>query len=401
MKTVITLQKLTHQGDQQIALDFSFNEAVKDYAKRFPGVKWTQTHKCFYVAYSPKNLHELFNYLQTGGYFVDYSAFKGNTRPKAEVSKIEKPEGKQLYRDLSPELKQLLKDFSNYLRGKRLSQSTVSGYGHFILRFLAQANPKDPKQWNLRSIEFFMEQVMAKEAYSISSHRLCVSALKHFTVFCRINGFDASSFERPKKSRLLPTVLSKEEVIDLIQVTKNLKHRTVLGLLYSGGLRIGELLRLQPKDLDIDRSQIHIKKSKGRKDRTVMMSEVIKPLLHNYILSYKPKTHFVEGHNGAQYSASSVRQFLRKACKEAGISKDVTPHTLRHSYATHMLENGVDVRYIQELLGHSKPETTMIYTHVAQKTLMQIRNPLDVAVEAITKNAKNDQKVLLSRNIKG
>ncbi len=401
MKTVITLQKLSHQGAAQIALDFTYNEAVKDYVKRFPGVKWTQTHKCFYVANSTETLHGLFNYLQSGGYFVDYSAFKGKTTPKAEQKKLIKPDGKLFYRDLNPELKQLLKDFANYLRGKRLSQSTVSSYGHFILRFLAQVNPKAPKQWNLRTIETFMEQVMAKEAYSISSHRLCVSALKHFTAFCRIDGFDASSFERPKKSRLLPTVLSKEEVIDLIQTAKNLKHRAILGLLYSGGLRIGELLRLQPKDLDIDRSQIHIKNSKGRKDRTVMMSEVIKPLLLNYIHTYKPKTYFVEGQGGEQYSASSVRQFLRKTCKEAGIRKNVTPHTLRHSYATHMLENGVDVRYIQELLGHSKPETTMIYTHVAQKHLMQIRNPLDVAVEAITKNAKNDQKVLLSRNIKG
>lgn len=401
MKTVITLQKLDHQGELQIKLEFAYNVAVKEFVKRFLGVKWSQTHTCFYVPYSAKTLHDLFSYLQTGGYYVDYSAFKAVSKPKMATPKIERPDGKQLYRELSPELKQLLKDFTTYLHGKRMSQSTVSSYGHFILRFLAQVNPKNPNLWNLRTIQQFMEQVMAKEAYSISSHRLCVSALKHFTAFCRIDGFDASSFERPKKSKLLPTVLSKEEVIDLIQATKNLKHRAIIGLLYSGGLRIGELLQLQPKDLDIDRSQIHIKNSKGRKDRTVMMSEVIKPLLHNYILSYKPKTFFVEGQNGVQYSASSVRQFLKKACKEAGIRKDVTPHTLRHSYATHMLENGVDLRYIQELLGHSKPETTMIYTHVAQKDLMQIRNPLDVAVEAITKNANTEQKVLLSRNIKG
>ena len=401
MKTVITLQKLDHQGELQIKLEFAYNVAVKEFVKRFLGVKWSQTHTCFYVPYSAKTLHDLFSYLQTGGYYVDYSAFKAVSKPKMATPKIERPDGKQLYRELSPELKQLLKDFTTYLHGKRMSQSTVSSYGHFILRFLAQVNPKNPNLWNLRTIQQFMEQVMAKEAYSISSHRLCVSALKHFTTFCRIDGFDASSFERPKKSKLLPTVLSKEEVIDLIQATKNLKHRAIIGLLYSGGLRIGELLQLQPKDLDIDRSQIHIKNSKGRKDRTVMMSEVIKPLLHNYILSYKPKTFFVEGQNGVQYSASSVRQFLKKACKEAGIRKDVTPHTLRHSYATHMLENGVDLRYIQELLGHSKPETTMIYTHVAQKDLMQIRNPLDVAVEAITKNANTEQKVLLSRNIKG
>jgi len=400
MKTVITLDKFEHRGGTQIGIRFAYDGAVKNFVKGFRDVKWTQTHKCFYVGHSQNTLSRLFNYLKDGGYYVDYDAFRNAPKPKRAKQHRARPNAKMLYQELPPDLKDLLKGYAKYLRGKRLSQSTVSSYGHFVLRFLALSKHMAPNSWNKRTIETFMEEVMAKEDYSISSHRQCVSALKHFTQYCNMASFDASDFERPKKSKLLPTVLSREEIIDLIQATKNLKHRAIIGLLYSGGLRIGELLRLQLKDIDIDRSQIHIKNSKGRKDRTVAMSEVVKPLLFNYIHTYKPKHYFVEGQAGRQYNGSSVRNFLRKACKAAGITKAVTPHTLRHSYATHMLENGVDVRHIQELLGHSKPETTMIYTHVAQKDLMQIRNPLDVAVEHITKTAKGEQKVLLSRNIK-
>ena len=186
----------------------------------------------------------------------------------------------------------------------------------------------------------------------------------------------------------------------MLRATQNLKHRAVIGLLYSGGLRIGELLQLKLNALDFDRGILNIRQGKGRKDRTVSMSEVIKPLLLNYIHTYKPKVYFIEGRDGSTYSATSVRQFLKKSCKAAGITKDVTPHSLRHSYATHMLENGVDIRYIQELLGHAKPETTMLYTHVAQKDLTQISNPLDVLVKQLTENAKGNKKVLLSGNRK-
>lgn len=398
MNPTIILKPFEHCGSTQIGICFSYNEAIKKHVKGFPNVKWSQTNKCFYVNYSRQTLHTLFIYLRDANYYIDYSAFKRVKPAKPVKQVVVRPDGTELYQGLDANLKELLRGYAGYLHGKRLSTSTVNTYRHFILRFLSFARAIAPGLWNQALIERFMEQVMAKEAYSISSHRQCVSALKHFTAYCQLEAFDASDFVRPKKTRILPIVLSKEEVIDLIQVTKNLKHRAIIGLLYSGGLRIGELLRLQLRDLDFDRSQIHIKRSKGRKDRTVMMGEVIKPLLVNYLTTYRPEHFFVEGQRGQEYSGSSVRNFLKKACKAARIDKAVTPHTLRHSYATHMLENGVDVRYIQELLGHSKPETTMIYTHVAKKDLMRIENPLDVTIKELTKSGKGEQKVLLSRN---
>lgn len=399
MKPIITLKLLQHKGKSQIAIGFIFNNETKSYIKKFDGVLWSVSHSTYYVAHSKQTLHLLFSYLKKGGYYIDYSALKYIKKENTIcTTKVKPPNKVLLYQELNKTQKNILKEYVTYLRGKRLSESTISSYGYFMLRYLNHHKDLEKTNWNTRSIETFMEQIITKEYYSISSHRQCVSAFKHFTTFCNIENFDASNFKRPKKSNFLPTVLSKESIIDLMQVTKNLKHRTIIGLLYSGGLRIGELLSLKITNLDIDRSQIYVKQGKGRKDRVVVMSEVIKPLLMNYINTYKPSILVIEGRDGGMYSASSIRAFLKQSCKLAGITKAVTPHSLRHSYATHMLENGIDLRYIQELLGHVKPETTMIYTHVAQKSIMQIRNPLDVMVEELQLKNKDNKKVRISRN---
>lgn len=397
MTITITLRFFEHNRAKQVGIGFKYDDGVKTYVKQFEGVRWSATHKTFYIGYSKALLHELFEYLRAGGYYVDYSALKGNANSKAINKAKPKPPNKyDLHKALTKEQRADLKGFIDYLKGKRLSEQTVSVYGYFILRFLYYSRDLAKETLETKHITLFMSDVIAKECYSISSHRQSVSAFKYLTAFYGLPEFDASNFERPKKSKYLPTVLSETDIIRLIQATKNLKHRVIIGLLYSGGLRIGELLGLKLADLDFERNQLFVRQGKGRKDRVVTMSTVIKPMLHNYITTYKPKLFVVEGRDDNAYSAASVRQFLKRSCKLAGIKKTVTPHTLRHSYATHMLENGVDLRYIQELLGHAKPETTMVYTHVAKKHLMQIQNPLDVAVAHVTKSVKSNKKVLLS-----
>ncbi len=397
MKLIITLKPLWHHNKQQIAIGFGYHDTIRKYIKQFEGVLWSNTHKTFYVNYSQEMLHKLFRFLQHGGYFVDYSSmsYLKNT-PKKKTIKIKPPHKVILYRELPKSHKDLLKDYVNNLKGKRLSESTITIYSYFILRFLNYVKDVNKNQWETRHIDLFMENVIAKEAYSISTHRQSISALKYFTNLCKLPLFDASDYERPKKSKHLPIVLSNEAIIDLIRVTKNLKHRVIIALLYSCGFRIGELLQLKLPDIDIARSQIRVLKGKGRKDRVVSMSEVIKPLLINYINTYQPTNYLIEGRDGNAYSAVSVRYFLKQSCKLAGINQKVTPHNLRHCYATHMLENGVDLRYIQELLGHAKPETTMVYTHVAKKDIMQIPNPLDVAIKGYMESDKSNKKVLLS-----
>lgn len=399
MKPTITLLPLFHKNKDQIAIYFLYNDAIKADIKKFTGVSWSQSHKSFYVLYTKTILHTLFKYLSKKGYYVDYSKLQ---KPKP-ISVIEEKKEQvvhsklDMYKALPPTHKHILNAYVSYLKGMRLSAQTIKTYGYFVLRFLYEFKDTDKTQWHTSHLDLFMSNVMAKERYSISSHRQCVSAFKYLTTYCNIEAFDASNYRRPKKDKKLPNILSKEAVIRLIQVTKNLKHRVVIGLLYSSGFRIGELLQLKPEDLDFERQQIRIRKGKGRKDRMVGMAEVLKPMLLNYMATYQPKYYFIEGRDGGVYSASSVRKFLKQSCELAQIKPGISPHVLRHSYATHMLENGVDLRYIQTLLGHAKPETTMIYTHVAQEHLMEISNPLDLTIRGLKANANSDQKVSISR----
>jgi len=396
----ITLSKLHHNNDNQIAIGFEYNKETKAIVKAVEGVKWSQTHKTFYVLYSKNTIYTLFNYFRSHGYYVNYSQFRKPTENTYKPVKKIKPSHSmaEMFASLPLNFKELLKGYTGFLKGKRLSQSTVRTYGYFVLRFMDYYKPKEIEFIQKKDIDHFFEIVLAGENFSISSHRQCVSALKYFISFCDLPELDAEDLNRPKKSKKLPVVLSKEEIIDLIQVTKNLKHRAIIGLLYSCGLRIGELLNLKINALDFDRNLLRVNQGKGRKDRSVVMSEVLKPLIFNYLNTYKPQVFVIEGRNGGPYSATSIRQFLKKSCGYAGIKKQVTPHVLRHSYATHLMENGVDLRHIQMLLGHAKPETTMIYTHVAHRDLMQISSPLDTVVKSITKSQKNNTEVLLSRN---
>jgi len=159
--------------------------------------------------------------------------------------------------------------------------------------------------------------------------------------------------------------------------------------LYSSGLRIGELLKLELKDLDFERQMLRVSMGKGRKDRYVPIAKSIVPMLHNYLTTYTPQQYLIENDSKhIPYAATSVRSFLKRSVERAGIQKVITPHTLRHSYATHLLESGTDIRYIQALLGHSKPETTMVYTHVQSDAIKKINNPLDLIVAQY----KNSQK---------
>lgn len=299
-------------------------------------------------------------------------------------------------RRLTPSQRKLLNGFYLYLKGKRYSMSTVKTYSYLVADLISYYHNRAAGELSNRDVEIFIEQIFISRRISISTQRQFISALKLFKVYypeCQIESLELT---RPKRSKKLPIVLSKEEVIDLIRYTKNLKHRAIVALIYSCGLRVAELVSLELRHIDIDRRQLIIKNAKGRKDRNVILAEGFLPLLQNYIMTYRPQRYFVEGQKGGQYSAVSIRAFLKRSCTWAGITKRVTPHTLRHSYATHLLENGIDIRYIQELLGHSRPETTMIYTRVSKKDLLQIESPLDTALKDMMLTDKGDKKLFIS-----
>ncbi len=182
---------------------------------------------------------------------------------------------------------------------------------------------------------------------------------------------------RPKRPNKLPDILSMSEIQKLFSQIKNLKHHCLLILTYSGGLRRSETINLRTKDIDFERNQILIRSGKGNKDRVTLLSENLKKELYKYIEEYNPKKYLFEGATGGKYSFASFSKVLKKAVLKSEIQKNITIHSLRHSFATHLLEQGTDIRYIQKLLGHKNIKTTLLYTHVAKKEIRKIKSPLD------------------------
>ncbi|WP_299522316.1 tyrosine-type recombinase/integrase [uncultured Lutibacter sp.] len=382
MKPTLLLKKVLHRNKLRLLLVFPYNEPIISKIRKIDGYLWSQTLKGWYTDYTSKNIDFIKQTLKNDVLFkLDDSVYNKGLKIKTE----RKP------REISEENKVIIRAYVKYLKGKCYSESTVKTYFTFVADFIDYIKDTPLNTLTNRIVEQFIEDVFIPRKYSISTHRQFISAIKLFKAFYPECKIEEIALKRPKKSRLLPTVLSKEEVIDLLRYTKNLKHRAVLAMIYSAGLRISELLHLELKHIDVDRRQLTVKNSKGRKDRNIILAQSFIPLMQNYLMSYNPKTYFVEGKPFQQYSAESIRAFLHRSSKIARITKRVTPHTLRHSYATHLLENGIDLRYIQELLGHAKPETTMIYTHVSKKDLLKIESPLDLAVKSMYENntAKN------------
>jgi integrase/recombinase XerD len=217
-----------------------------------------------------------------------------------------------------------------------------------------------------------------KSGLSSSYQNQIVNSIKLYFKTCRDTKIEVEKIHRPKRAKVLPNVLSKEEVKKILDAHSNLKHKAMLSMIYSCGLRRSELLNLKFSDIDSKRNIVIIRQSKGKKDRITPLSAKILDLLRRYYKEYSPKTYLFEGQEkNTQYSARSLEEVLKKSVKLASINKPVTLHWLRHSYATHLLESGTDLRYIQELLGHNSSKTTEIYTHVSTKNIQQIKSPFD------------------------
>jgi len=383
-QTVITLKLKYHNKAEQILICFKYDEDIIELVRTIPGRRWSQSLRCWYVKRSENILKTIKKTL---------SNYTINDTELANTPFLDVTHNTTL---LTQEQQLIIHNFLKYLEGKRYSKSTIETYTYLVADFMAYYHKSPIEELTNKAIELYIEDVYIKRKYSISKQRQLISALKIFKSFYPNIPYESLELVRPKKDKFLPTVLSKDEVIELIRVTKNLKHRTVIAMIYSCGFRISELINLELRDIDINRRQILVKNSKGRKDRYVIIAESFLPLLHNYISTYMPVRYFVEGQNNHKYSPESIRKFLKKSCRLANIHKRVTPHTLRHSYATHLLEDGIDLRYIQELLGHSRPETTMIYTHVAKKDLLAIKSPLDMAVKQYLNSGNQTPKPAIS-----
>jgi len=379
----IQIGHITTDDKSYITVAFRYNKDFLVRIRKIPTAKWSRTIRAWLIEDDSNHLDQ-----------IRQRFFK---LALIDDSRYYRKKGK-IQLNFNEDKKRLLNGFYRYLKGKRYSSSTIRTYVFSVADFIAFYESRSLSELQNRNVEIFIEQIYIKRKYSVSTQRQFISALKLFIQFDPSTQIDSLELVRPKKSKKLPHVLSQQDVITLIARCKNLKHRTIIAMLYSSGFRISELLQLKLKHINLERRQIFIQDSKGRKDRYVPLAESIIPLLQNYILTYQPQFYVIEGQPGMPYSSSSVRKFLKKYALQNNIKARVTPHVLRHSYATHLIENGVGIRHIQSLLGHAKPETTMIYTHIARKDLLDIKSPLDQAIEALQKSNKPEQNFQLSGN---
>ncbi|MFH1503243.1 MAG: site-specific tyrosine recombinase/integron integrase [Candidatus Diapherotrites archaeon] len=254
------------------------------------------------------------------------------------------------------------------LRG--FSDQTIKSYTYNVKRFL-EFIEKSRLNLSNGGVKLYL----LSQDLSINSSRLQYASISFFFKEVLNKPFSFEEIPIKRKEKQLPKVISKEKIKEMIDLTENLKHKLIIKLLYSSGLRLQELIDLKRKDIDFERGIINVKKGKGKKDRITLISEILKLDLLKYYSNNTFKTEYIlEGRNG-KYTKKSVQKVLDEAGKRAGIK--VTPHMLRHSFATHLLEQGTDIRYIQKLLGHSDLKTTEIYTHVSTKDLSKIKSPLD------------------------
>lgn len=268
--------------------------------------------------------------------------------------------------------------FKNYLTSKRYSSNTIITYCDALKSFLTFFNTKPINQITNEDVILYNNSYILKNNLSSSYQNQIVNAIKLFFKTVEDKTIEIEKIHRPKREKTLPNVLSKEEIKLIVNAHHNIKHKSILSLVYSCGLRRSELINLKLTDIDSKRNIIIIKQGKGKKDRIVPLSNKILGMLRIYYLEYKPMFWLFEGQNKKeQYSEQSLQSILKQALKKTNITKPVTLHWLRHSYATHLLESGTDLRYIQELLGHNSSKTTEIYTHVSTKSIQQIRSPFD------------------------
>lgn len=328
---------------------------------------WSQSKLFWHLPYTPSNLAAIKQFLGSK-YALDF------TKLDAVIAYEETQYTTFSLREA--DLKNL-EAFSTYLVTNRYSKNTITTYLSLVVFYLKFLQAKKISVVDSASVSLFNYDFIVKPKKSISYQNQAVNALKTYFKYLKLD-VEVHCIERPRKEKRLPIILSHAEVKLLIDCTVNMKHKALLSLIYSAGLRVSEAIAMKLHDIDSDRMLIHIKNAKGKKDRYTLLSEKVLVLLREYYQVYKPKTFLFEGQYGGVYSDRSAQVVLKNAAKRAGIQKAITLHSLRHSFATHLLENGTDIRYIQNLLGHSSPKTTMIYTHVSEQSIQKIKNPFDL-----------------------
>jgi integrase/recombinase XerD len=263
------------------------------------------------------------------------------------------------------------------LEVKRFSPNSIRTYVNALRQFLNYFVGQDVDYLTDKQIEVYINEQVTVNKISTSYQKQLVAAIKFYYKNLVQKDLQLDYLYPDRLEFKIPVVLLQDEVKLLLDSCLNLKHRALLTTIYACGLRLQEVIDLKIADINSKQMFITIGQGKGKKDRTVMLSHKLLLLLRDYFITYMPKIFLFEGVKGNQYSPRSVQQVLKQTLDKSGIAKNASVHTLRHSFATHLIENGTDMRFVQELLGHNSIKTTMIYTHLTDVTKRRIKSPLD------------------------
>lgn len=369
----ITLIHLLIDNKKFIGLKFRSDKVLNSLIKELNGVQWNEEFTMYCIPNYNTNLDAIFNLFRGIAWInTNYFFQKSNSKALNEVFDVKWFRNRQN----PPSYKCCPEAYLDKLELKQYANNTVKTYVSCFERFINHFSDRDIDHLDENDVRSYL-MYLGQSNWSTSYINQSINSIKFYyeVVLGMPNRF--YQIERPRKTKKLPVVLSKNEVIRIIDATNNLKHRCMLSLLYSAGLRRSELLNLKILDIDSNRMLIKVNDTKGNKDRYTLLAKSVLQDLRMYYLQYKPNKYLFEGQKKEKYSPTSIIKILQSAAYKARINKKVTPHTLRHSFATHLLEDGTDLRYIQLLLGHNSTKTTEIYTHVAKTSFNSIKNPLD------------------------
>jgi len=366
---------------------------LREKIRRFSMVRYSTLKDCYLLPAAP-SVHEAL-LMQ----FEPHQVLLSNQLPHGYLLKQNLPNRKQL--DLSQTKERLFNQVPDAAHGfisqmvdtilaMNYSSSTLRTYAHCFLRFMRDHQYRDPNTIPQAEIIKYLASLMERGLSATSGHSMVNALLFYYQQVAPVPGFELK-LPRPKKERKLPTVLTMEECLQIFRVVDNPKHKLLLLIGYGAGLRVSEIVNLEWRDILFTEHKIHIKNAKGKKDRMVMLPYSIVDSLDYYRKLYQPNQYVFEGQfAGEPYSVGSVQQVMRAALQKSGLSKKATVHTLRHSFATHLLESGTDIRYIQKFLGHASIKTTTIYTHVTKMATDKISSPLDRLVDENYKKKLED-----------
>ena len=383
-----------NKRDNKLIVSFNYSPELVTRIRLISGRKWNPHKKYWSIPITDKTVNQFIKNFNYQKIIID-----------KEVEKTILNYFYEVY------LKKLISNFIKILKRQGYSNATINAYKIHVEKYIFHTFKKIYKEksnrngfknnneikliilenfcnnlelnmdllFNQIKINEYILKIIDKDKCSHSYANQFISAIKFFSKKILNNKEIIVNIVRPPKDKKLPDILSKNEIYKILHSLNNTKHRALLFITYSAGLRVSEVVNLKLKDIDSERMLVHIRKSKGSKDRYSLLSNLALKELRNYAKNYKINDWlFPGGKKGKHLSIRSAQKIFKKACKKANINKDVSIHSLRHSFATHLLENGTDLRYIQELLGHSSSKTTEIYTHVTKKDFLNITSPLDI-----------------------